>query len=553
MSTKKVPAGTEAMRAYIYGRYSSHSQKDTSIEQQFAEIYDYCERNDIRIIGEYADRHMTGTNDRRPEFQRMMKDAAKGRVQLVVCWKVDRFARNRYDSAMYKARLKKYGVRVVYAKESIPDGPEGILLESVLEGSAEYYSANLAQNIRRGLKANALECRVNSGNMPLGYCKGSDGRYAIDPVEAEKVREIFAMYTDGMSPTEICAELNAKGYRTAHGARFNKNSLRSILRNERYTGIYIYGDIRIDGGMPPIITKDMFDTAQEVIAKNAKAPAASWSQVDYLLTGRLFCGKCGSAMIGESGTSKTGAKHNYYICSAKKRRKGCDKKTVRKDWLEEFIVRQTLRYVLVDGTIERIADAVVDLQRREREEGELPILQRQLAETDRSLRNVMTAIEQGIITKTTKARLEELEEQREQLSEQIDTVIIETPNLSKEQIVYWLESFRKGNATDPAFQWKVIENFVNAIYLYDDRIRIVYNYTKRGNDTVDMPFVEGLAKASGEKFGFGASCSIRYSPQIQYSSGFADFLFYNCFLKFREVFSYYIPYDHHLEETHFPF
>ena len=367
----------------------------------------------------------------------------------------------------------------------------------------------LSQNIRRGMRANALECKVNNGNLPLGYCKGPDGRFAIEPAGAEIVRDVFAMYLDGMSPTEICAELNARGLRTSRGARYNKNSLRVMLRNERYVGVYEYGDVRIEGGVPAIITKETFDMAQEIIAKNARAPAASWSRVDYLLTGRLFCGKCGSPMVGESGTSKTGAKHNYYICATKKRRRACDKKTVRKEWIEELVVRETLQRVLVDDVIERIADAVVDLQRREQEEGEIPILQKQLAEVERSLKNVMTAIEQGIITQTTKARLEELEEQRRQISDRIEAVRFETPELSREQIIYWLEKFRGGDATDPAFQWKVIENFVNAVYLYDDQIRIVYNYTKQGAETVDLNFVEGLAEASGDGFGFGARCSTK--------------------------------------------
>lgn len=495
-----------AMDAYIYGRYSSHAQKDTSIEQQFAEIREYCERAGIRIVGQYADRHLTGTNDRRPEFQRLMKDAAKGHVQLVVCWKVDRFARNRYDSAMYKARLKKYGVRVVYAKESIPEGPEGILLESVLEGSAEYYSANLSQNIRRGLHANALECKVNNGRLPLGFRKGPDGRYAIEPTGAQLVREIFAMYTDGMSPTEICADLNARGFRTSRGALYNKNSLRSILRNERYIGVYKYADVRVEDGIPAIVTKEVFDTAQEIIAKNAKAPAASRTDVDYLLTGKLFCGHCGSAMVGESGISKTGAKHTYYTCVGRKRRRSCEKKPVKKDWIEELVVRETVQRVLVAGVIERIADAVVDLQRREAEAGEGPILKKQLGEVERSLRNVMNAIEAGIVTETTKARLEELEEQRRQIRERIEQVRIETPQLTREQVIFWLEKFRGGDAADPDFQWKVIENFVNAVYLYDDRIRIVYNYTKQGAETVDLAFMESISNAA-EKFDFDAHAS----------------------------------------------
>lgn len=483
---------SQGMRAYIYGRYSSHAQKDTSIEQQFAEIKDYCQRVGIRILGEYADRAVSGKTDSRPEFQRLMRDCAKGHVQMVVCWKVDRFARNRYDSAMYKARLKRYGIRVVYAKESIPDGPEGILLESVLEGSAEYYSANLSQNIKRGMRANALECKVNSGRLPLGYCKGLDGRFAIDPIGAKIVRDVFDMYTHGMNQKQICEVLNSSGCRTARGSRFNKNSLRVMLRNERYIGVYEYDDIRVEDGVPSIVAKDVFELAQKIIARNAKAPATSWSYVDYLLTGRLFCGKCGSAMVGECGTSRSGAKYNYYTCAAKKRNHSCKKKTVKKDWIEQRVVRETLERVLVPSIIEKIADAAIALQKKEEKSGEVEILQKQLRDVEHSLHNVMAAIEQGILTLTTKARMKELEEQRQELLDQIEIAKLAKTHLTKEQIVFWLEKFRDGNANDRDFQWKVIENFVNAVYLYDDRIKIVYNYTKQGAETVDLNFMDSL-------------------------------------------------------------
>ena len=163
----------------------------------------------------------------------MVKDAAKGHFQLIVCWKVDRFARNREDAAIYKGRLRRFGVRIMYAKESIPDGPEGILLESMLEGTAEYYSANLSQNIKRGMMDNARECKVNNGNLPLGYKKGMDGRYAIEPVGAKIVREVFELYASGMNVTQIVNILNTRGAKTSRGNPFNKNSLRVMLKNER--------------------------------------------------------------------------------------------------------------------------------------------------------------------------------------------------------------------------------------------------------------------------------------------------------------------------------
>lgn len=145
------PSGT--IPAVIYARYSSSGQREESIEGQLRECHEYAQRNGMTIIGEYIDKALTGRTDKRPDFQRMLRDSEKGVFQVVICWKMDRFARNRYDSAMYKYRLKKNGVRLAYAKESIPEGPEGIILEAVMEGYAEYYSENLSQNVKRGLYA----------------------------------------------------------------------------------------------------------------------------------------------------------------------------------------------------------------------------------------------------------------------------------------------------------------------------------------------------------------------------------------------------------------
>lgn len=244
--------------AVIYARYSSHAQRDVSIEQQIAECEAFARQNNLKVIKVYADRALSGTSDKRPQFQKMLKDAERGRWKFVITYKVDRFARNRYDSATYKYRLKKYGVRVLYAKESIPEGPEGILLESVLEGSAEYYSANLSQNIRRGMRYNAQECKVNNGALPLGYCKGPDGKYAIVEAEADVVREIFRKVADGVPFVEIANDLNGRGIRTKKGGLFRKNSFQNLVKNDVYIGIYRYSDIVIEGGVPPIVDKAVF-------------------------------------------------------------------------------------------------------------------------------------------------------------------------------------------------------------------------------------------------------------------------------------------------------
>ena len=153
------------IKAVIYARYSSHNQREESIEGQIRECTEYAERNGMRVLRSYSDKALTGRTDRRPGFQRMVADAEKHLFEVVICWKTDRFARNRYDAAVYKAKLRKSGVRLIYAREAVPDGPEGIILESVLEGFAEYYSANLAQNISRGLYENALKCRVMGASI----------------------------------------------------------------------------------------------------------------------------------------------------------------------------------------------------------------------------------------------------------------------------------------------------------------------------------------------------------------------------------------------------
>lgn len=481
-SEKKVDARISgAGKAVLYGRYSSHAQKDASIEQQFRECREYAKRKGIQIIGEYADHALSGQTDQRPEFQRMIRDAKRGRFQYVITWKVDRFARNRYDSATYKARLKAFGVSVLYAKEDIPEGPEGILLESVLEGSAEYYSANLAQNIRRGMEDNARACKAN-GHKLIGYRVGPDGRYEEDPATAPIVRLIFERYNAGVTQAEIQNELNAKGFRTVRGYAFDKNSLTRILKNEKYLGIYIYGDIRIEGGMPQLVDRETFDAVQMKLARNKRAPAHRWDIADYQLTGKLFCGKCGAQMVGRAGTSKTGAKYNYYACVNRTRAKACSKKPIQKDLIEELVVSWTLETVLTEEGINRIADRVVTYQQEQRAASVVAALELKMAEVEKGLKNLMAAIEEGIITPTTKERMFELEAQKADLVSRIEYEKIEQPIIPREEFVQMLRAMAAGDPQDETFRRRIIEGFVSAVYLYDDRFAVTYHFTDRGGE-----------------------------------------------------------------------
>ena len=427
-------------------------------------------------MDEYIDRAISGKTDNRPSFQRMIKDSEKGHFDAVIMYTLDRFARNRYDSAIYKAKLKRNGVKIYYAKQPMPDTPEGIILESVLEGYAEYYSS---------------AC--------LGYKIGEDRKYEIEPVGAKAVQSIFQMYAEGKSKTQIVNWLNEQGFKTSRGNAFNKNSLSRILRNDKYIGVYRFDDVVIEDAIPPIIDKSLFDRVQATFKHNYAARAKNKAKEDYLLSTRLFCGKCGNQMIGESGTSKTGKVHHYYKCAGRKRQKNCDKTTEKKEWIEKLVVKFTVQYVLTDENIEKIATKVMELINKEMEDTSVLIgLQGALRETNKKLKNLMNAIEQGIITATTKDRLEELEQERLDLEGQIAREEMKKPLLSKERIMYWLISFKSGDINNVEYQQRIIDTLVNSIFVYDNddggrRIVLTFNVSGNNTFTITSSDIEGIA------------------------------------------------------------
>lgn len=402
---------------------------------------------------------------------------------------LDRFARNRYDSAIYKAKLKRNGVKIFYAKQPMPDTPEGIILESVLEGYAEYYSENLARSIKRGMKENALH-GIAMGSPVLGYKIGNDRQYEIDPVGAKAVRTIFTMYAEGKSKTQIVNWLNEHGFKTSRGNAFNKNSLSRILRNDKYIGVYRYDDVVLEDAVPPIIDKTLFDKVQATFRHNYTARAKAKAIEDYLLTTKVFCGHCGEPMVGESGTSKTGKVHHYYKCVNRKRKHNCEKKVEKKEWLERTVVEFTVQQVLTDENIEKISIRAMELIEKELQDTSVLIgLQERLKETNKRIKNLMSAIEQGIITPTTKERLEELEEERRDLEGQIAREEMKKPLLTKERIMYWLESFKRGDIEDVEYQRRIIDTLVNSVYVYDDGDKgrkLVLTFNISGNNTLTI-------------------------------------------------------------------
>ena len=469
------------MTAVIYARYSSDNQREESIEGQIRECTAYAEKNGITIVKHYIDRAISAKTDNRPEFQQMIKDSDKKLFDIVLVWKLDRFARNRYDSARYKTQLKKNGVKLMSATEIISEGPEGIILESVLEGYAEYYSADLAEKVVRGQTENILKGRCNGGRGTFGYTLDPERKFHIDPLTSPFVLESFKKYNEGSTMKEIRDWLNENGIKNPVGGAFTYNSVEHMLKNRRYIGELKFRDVVVPNAIPPIIPLELFEDVQEKIAKNKKAPARRKAEDDYLLTTKLFCGYCGALMFGESGTSRTGEVHRYYKCATAKKHKGCKKKTVRKQWLEDLVVTETMKLVEDDASMNAIIAKVMELQNQE--STDLPIYEKQLKETETGITNMLNAIQMGILTSSTKERLEALEEQRKELQARIAEERLAKPKMKEEFVRFWLLRFRKLDMTQPEQRQALVDTFINAIYLYDDKVLITFNY-KEGTETV---------------------------------------------------------------------
>ena len=487
---------TKILKAVIYARFSSFGQREESIEGQLRECRAYAARKGYEIVGEYIDRALSATTDKRPDFQKMIKDSEKHTFDIVLCWKHDRFARNRYDAAMYKARLKQNGVRIDYAAETVPEGADGIILDAVMEGYAEYYSANLSQNVKRGLYESARK-RQTLGVRLLGYREGPDKRFEIDPETGPVVQQIFDLYVAKVPAKRICEMLNEQGIRTAKGAKFTKNSINIIIRNEKYKGVYRYADIYDENGVPPLVSKEMWDAAQEERIRHHEAPAAQPGEEGaYLLTGKLFCGHCKEGMISSAGTSGTGKVYQYYNCKGRKKN-GCHKKPVDKEYIEDIVVRELAAVVHSDEIIELFADRYMLWQSKMEENITIEAYKKKVADIDKQISNVVDAIASyggtALVTK-----LNTLEEQRSQVQAALDKARLEVLQLDREDVVRFLMSFRDGDIDSQSYRAFLVRVFLQAAFLYDDGTLIMQLNYSGTNSAVEVHLLDDIARNSSK-------------------------------------------------------
>lgn len=498
------------MNAVIYARYSSHGQTEQSIEGQLHDNYTWAEQQGITIIGEYIDRALTGTKDQRPDFQRMIADAAKRQFELVIVWKLDRFARNRYDSAIYKARLKKYGVKVLSVKENITDSPEGIILEGLLESMAEYYSANLAQNVLRGKRETSAKGNWNGGRVPLGY-KAVDGKLVADDKTAPFVQYLFHRYAEGASKADVIRELNEKGLRNRNGKPITYSSIRTVISNTLYIGQAMYDGEVVEGLAERLIDDDLYYKVQAQIQANARAPGTYKARVDYLLRGKAFCGHCGFPMVGQPGQSQNGVQFYYYACSGRKRKKTvCKKKYENKDFIEKYVVEQTVQYVLTPERIGFISKAVVEEYRKEFSKSQVSDYQKSLDQISGELERLVDALIDSPkpARASIYARMESLEAQKADIETCLARLKVASEiQLTESEVSSWMKQFCSGDPSNEDFRRRIIDVFINSIYLYDNRIVIFYNI-RGGKQVSYMDLVNSSAlPADGE-----CSDLVRYAP-----------------------------------------
>ena len=458
------------MNVVIYARFSSHSQTEQSIEGQLKVCHEYAAANGHVVVDEYIDRAQSGTSDNRAEFQRMIADSDHHTFDAVLVYQLDRFARNRYDSAINKAKLKKNGVRVISAKENITDDASGILVEGVLESMAEYYSAELSQKIHRGMEINAQKCLSNGSNPGLGYKVAEDRTFYVDENEAVIVREIFERYGKGEAVADIVRDLNTRKIKTSIGHDFNKNSLHRLLRNKRYIGVYLYKGEETPGGMPRILSDEAFERVQRILDKNKAAPARSRGTEDYLLTTKLFCGYCREMMTGYGGTGKV---YHYYTCKNAKKRL-CEKKIVHKEVIENKVVA-TCRKLLTDDNIKRISEASDVVCRTEYDSSAIKRIKAAIRDADAAIENLWQAVEKGQNVDMIMARIDKRQNEKTALEAQLAVEAKKERVLSAKQVGHFLTLLKSGDINDDFNRRSLVNIFVNKIYLFDNCFTLVLN------------------------------------------------------------------------------
>ena len=495
------------LRAAAYCRFSSDNQRDESIDAQMRAIEDYCSKNGYQLVKVYADRAKTATSDRRPDFQQMIADSEKGLFDVVIVHKLDRFSRDKYDSAKYKRKLKTNDVKLLSVTENLDGSPESIILESLLEGMAEYYSKNLAREVMKGMKETAYKCMHTGGLPPIGYAVDPvSKKYIINEDECGIIETTFSMYHDGYGYNQIITALHEKGFRSRYGKPIGKNTLHGILRNEKYTGVYIFNltdskdalgkrnsnrkkdseeVIRIEGGMPTIISKELFQQVQAKIASNKRQTGRYKAKELYLLSGLIVCGECLNnlgykyAMMGNtkfSGRNKL--KYITYRCGNRDQCKACKNPELRREYIESYVIDELQKKIFNDESIPMLARQLTEFQAKKDEiyQSEAVRIEKKLGETHKQIDNIVNAVANGVSNATLLNKLNELEDLKLKLEQSIieHQAKKEREPVTEEVLRQLLSRFKDHIAARnlPEIK-KFVASYVDKVIVYKEHVELI--------------------------------------------------------------------------------
>jgi site-specific DNA recombinase len=449
-------------RAAIYARYSSHNQREESIEIQLEADRAYAAENDLEVVAEYCDYAQTGRNSDRAQFQRMMNDARRGLFDAVIIYKVTRIMRNRDEMAMTRLLLRKCGVEILYAGEDIPDGASGTLMLGFLEVLAEWESDLDSERIRDGVAKNARDLKA-SGNYMFGYDVGRDGRYVVNEREAAGVRLAYDRFCAGTPVAQIVREMQP--WPTKRGGRWRQQSVTKLLKRPQYYGLYRYAGVESEGGMPAIISKEQWDDAQRRFSAISHVRPHDET---FALTGKLYHGPCGEPMVGKGGTSHTGKAYHYYKC------RKCGK-SVQRDATEAAVAEAVIEVLKSPSAREKVADLMMEYQGESAPEAsQSDLIRKELKEIEVTYGRIWSAIESGIAPPGGQDRISGLKERQETLEQELRTAeAVESVEITREVVLSWLE---RVGSMDVA---EIIRTFVSRVWVVDGDLRIVFNFDER--------------------------------------------------------------------------
>lgn len=464
------------IRTVLYLRFSSDNQREESIEGQRRECLAYAKRSGLDVVGEYIDRAFSAKTDERPDFQRMIRDSYSHKFDAILVWKLDRFARSKFDSVKYKTILKHNNVKVISATEALGDGKESIILTSVIEAMDEYYVLDLKEKVTRGMTENALEGKFNGGIIPFGFKKNEDSTLAINEDEASLVRLIFNLYlNETQSIPKLLAYLNEKGmYR--RGQKWKDATLRRFLKNPIYIGEIHFKEIVTTDKISAIVDKETFNKVQAKIETNKRKGASFKAEDKYLLSYKLFCGKCGAMMVGESVNKKNGKTYRYYKCHNTKTGHTCDVHSVPKEYLEDAVLSDIEDIVNDTDLMEQII-----MEAYKSQDKETPLMKSlniDLKETQKKLNNIISAFENGFGNEELNTRLNELTARKDELIKAINDETINNPYLEYDEVVALFQRFLSLDIEKLMDRQTLIDAFIDKIVYYDDDTFDVYFTTK---------------------------------------------------------------------------